>query len=249
MNYRKLFYNIYKENWIRENATSQEIAEYFYELTQGYTDYQFKNGMYVCYEEFIDNEYQDPVAMYGIINNEEIFKIYIQHRFDYKEKLIDLILYGCDDDIDEGYLDFIDNNSEYEKDDNGNITVFRGYSRISYTKEEFLNHLTEDELKEIVGKNNLPVPDARKSVDTLYGIQIIDTDGKVEDTAFFPTKSLRDKALDYLEEHRWCINNFEKIYYYISEFVDKYKFNLYYEKFQNYPFANNIDNIEFHYSN
>lgn len=153
MNYRELFYKIYKEKWLRLNVSTNELVDYIYETEKGNYDYQFKNGMYVCYNEFVNNEYQDEEVMKFIIDNEELYQLYLEHKNDAKEELIDKILKGACDDYYDRLDDFIRYTNGLECDDDFNITIYDSYSKQTISLESYLNGLTEKELRYIIGED------------------------------------------------------------------------------------------------
>ena len=153
MNYRDLFYKIYKEKWLRLNVSTNELVDYIYEKAKGNDDYQFKNGMYVCYNEFIDNEYQDEEVMKFILDNEELYQLYLEHKNDVKEELIDKILKGSGCEYYDSLDDYIRYHCGYEWDDEGNVLIEESYSKQTISLESFLNGLSEEELKGIIGED------------------------------------------------------------------------------------------------
>ena len=92
-NLKELAYELYKMHWTREHISKErQLAEYrSYYLTKledyddNYTleDYLFDNGyngeLYVCFDEFIDAEYEDADYMSYLLGNSVFWKAYKEY--------------------------------------------------------------------------------------------------------------------------------------------------------------------------
>lgn len=93
MNIAEFAYAIYKQNWLDENTTKEMRLD----ALRNYYDYQkeckinnytcdnyddwlsdvgFDTGCYVCFSEFLDNEYSDTEYMHELLDNEELISLY-----------------------------------------------------------------------------------------------------------------------------------------------------------------------------
>ena len=90
-NISKIAYELYKQNWIDAHTTTKErlnsLANYYIESDeqdeeQLYEDWLYEVGfngeIYVSYDEFLDNEYLEEDYMKEVLNNEILFKIYLE---------------------------------------------------------------------------------------------------------------------------------------------------------------------------
>lgn len=152
MNYRQRFYEIYKQLWLRRNVSDSELKKAIMENYQNDKDFQFQNGMYVCYNEFINNEFQNEEVIKFILNDDELYEIYLKEKDNKKEILVDEIIDGSDCEYYDNICDYLQNNG-LEWDDEFNITEINdmAYTKLSYSLREFLENLTIEELKYIIG--------------------------------------------------------------------------------------------------
>lgn len=151
MNYREKFYEIYKQKWLRNNVGENELANAIMEEYKSDSNFQFKNGMYVSYFEFINNEYQDEEVMKFILNDDKLFEIYLREKDNKCEELIDKIIKDSDCEYYDRLDDFIRYTKGLECDDEFNVIIKENYSTQTLSLEEYLNTLTEEELEYIVG--------------------------------------------------------------------------------------------------
>lgn len=92
----KLCYALYKVDWLNDHISPQRevaaIKDYYENVIDDaayiYDDYLEEFGydgeLYVCYEEFLDNEYQDDTYICGLLKDEELIEKYYQ---DLKERI------------------------------------------------------------------------------------------------------------------------------------------------------------------
>ena len=87
---RKLAYELYKIDWERNHMITAErkmdaVKNYFEvidELEAGYTfedylaDYGYDGELYVCYDEFLDNEYMEDDYICGLLDNPSLINMY-----------------------------------------------------------------------------------------------------------------------------------------------------------------------------
>ena len=153
MNYRQRFYELYKQMWLRENVSNEELKKAIMEDYEHDDDFQFKNGMYACYREFIDMEFQDEEAMKAILNDDALFEVYLRVKDDEKESLIDQIIDGSDCEYYDNITDWLENKG-LEWDDDFNIIEIddMSYSKNSYSLRGYLNSLSVEDLKYIIGE-------------------------------------------------------------------------------------------------
>lgn len=90
MNFRELCYELYKIDWESTHITQQikmDNIKNFYEdgyrycyssLEEYLCDIGYDCGIYACYDEFIDNEYQDTNYIRSLLDNEKLFKEYLE---------------------------------------------------------------------------------------------------------------------------------------------------------------------------
>lgn len=88
MNIKRMCYELYKVDWKRShNITAEKemeaIRDYFFGLVDAYdvytyedylNDFGYDGELYVCYEEFLENEYQDEEYMREILDDVEFIK-------------------------------------------------------------------------------------------------------------------------------------------------------------------------------
>lgn len=96
-------YELYKQNWIDENISQEqrlenirrwgqtEIENEDEDLAYSYEEYREELGysggeLYVCYDEFIEAEYQDRDFMRELLKSESLIQAYIE---DEEELLMD----------------------------------------------------------------------------------------------------------------------------------------------------------------
>ena len=93
MNIRELCYELYKIDWESTHITPKRKMEnlrVFYEENRindypysSYEEYLMEAGyngeIYVCYDEFIDNEYQDEGYIMALLDNEALFEEYLRY--------------------------------------------------------------------------------------------------------------------------------------------------------------------------
>ncbi|MBQ3543487.1 MAG: hypothetical protein IJA34_00620 [Lachnospiraceae bacterium] len=107
---RKLCYELYKLDWKNSHITvekeAKSIKDYFDGLIDSdaeytYNDYLEEFGyneeLYACYDEFLDNEYQDEEYICGLLNNEKFIDMYRKDKYERESKLrltFDITLYG-----------------------------------------------------------------------------------------------------------------------------------------------------------
>jgi hypothetical protein len=86
----KLCYELYKIDWkhshnITKDIERDNIKDYYEGLVDSDTEYTYDEYLeefgydgqiYVCYEEFCDNEYQDKQYMCELLDNEKLIKLY-----------------------------------------------------------------------------------------------------------------------------------------------------------------------------
>ncbi len=154
MSYRQRFYEIYKQMWLRLNVSDSELKKAIMEDYQNDKDFQFKNGMYVCYNEFLDMEFQDEEVMKFILNDDELYEIYLKEKDNKKEILVDKIIDGSDCEYYDSICDYLQNNG-LEWDDEFNIIEINdmAYTKSSYSLREFLEGLDIEELEYIIGED------------------------------------------------------------------------------------------------
>lgn len=86
---QQIAYELYKEHWKKEHGITREkemanIRDYYEVAYDGYSyeDYVFEYGysgeLYTCFDEFLDNEYQDEEYMCGLLDNKELIETYKQ---------------------------------------------------------------------------------------------------------------------------------------------------------------------------
>ena len=96
---QQIAYELYKEDWKKEHGITREkemtnIRDYYEVAYDGYLyeDYVFEYGysgeLYVCFDEFLDNEYQDEKYMCDLLDNEELIKIYKQDFIILRKNLV-----------------------------------------------------------------------------------------------------------------------------------------------------------------
>lgn len=89
---RKLCYELYKVDWKRDHMITTDIemdsikdyyevlieydADYTYE--EYLNEFGYEGELYVCYEEFLDTEYQDISYIRYLLDNEELISLYYQ---------------------------------------------------------------------------------------------------------------------------------------------------------------------------
>lgn len=96
LNIRKLSYETYKQKWVEDNTTAEmrikTTYDYSIEKQQSYSgeysfedyifDYGYDGSCYVCYDEFIDNEYQDKDYMTEVLTeagcNDDVYEMYLK---------------------------------------------------------------------------------------------------------------------------------------------------------------------------
>lgn len=90
INISKLCYELYKIDWkhshnITKDIEMDNIKNYYEGLIDNDTEYTYNEYLeefgydgqiYVCYEEFCDNEYQDKQYMCELLDNEKLIKLY-----------------------------------------------------------------------------------------------------------------------------------------------------------------------------
>ena len=95
---RKCIYELYKQDWIHEHLSNQQvkdtIVDYFEGLVDSSEDFTFQdyieeygytNGeVYSCYDEFMDNEYSDEEYIKSLL--EDYPKLLKEYQEDYKEE-------------------------------------------------------------------------------------------------------------------------------------------------------------------
>ena len=95
MNISELCYELYKEDWKHSNIITKDMEidsiKNYYEclITDDidskeytYNDYLEEVGyngkLYVCYEEFLDNEYLKEDYIKELLDNDNLYEIYLQ---------------------------------------------------------------------------------------------------------------------------------------------------------------------------
>ena len=90
INISKLCYELYKIDWkhshnITKDIEMDKIKDYYESLVDSDIEYTYDEYLeefgydgqiYVCYEEFCDNEYQDKQYMCQLLDNEKLIKLY-----------------------------------------------------------------------------------------------------------------------------------------------------------------------------
>lgn len=91
MTIKDLCYKLYQLDWERNHINPQiksDSLKNFYEESingkfSSYEEYLFEVGyngeIYVCYDEFLDNEYQDVDYIRSLLDNEMLFKEYLEN--------------------------------------------------------------------------------------------------------------------------------------------------------------------------
>lgn len=95
MNYiTKLCYELYKIDWKRSHGITPQIEmdsikDYYDGLVDADSDYNYDDylnefgysgELYVCYEEFCENEYLDWKYMIWLLDNEQLIEMYIDDK-------------------------------------------------------------------------------------------------------------------------------------------------------------------------
>ena len=89
---KKLCYELYKLNWEYDHNITAEtkaslLKDYFGNLVDNLADYTFSDyleefgydgDLYVCYEEFLDNEYLEEDYICSLLDNENLIAAYYQ---------------------------------------------------------------------------------------------------------------------------------------------------------------------------
>ena len=82
-------YDLYKEDWMRRITNKQKldrIRDYYDELLDGafegdFPEYEeevgYEQGIYVCFSEFLDNEYQDAEYMKTLFSDKQ-YQLYLK---------------------------------------------------------------------------------------------------------------------------------------------------------------------------
>lgn len=91
MTIRELAYELYKIDWKDQHKITPEIEMYcledYYEgLVDNHTNYTYEDylmnfgyygELYVCFDEFLDNEYQDKEYMEELFDDKTLYKEYL----------------------------------------------------------------------------------------------------------------------------------------------------------------------------
>lgn len=89
MDIKGMAYELYKLYWVEEHVSIHERAS---EIKRYYKDNCFvsfeewilingyNGSIYVSYDEFLDNEYQDEAYMKEILQDEELINLYLKDR-------------------------------------------------------------------------------------------------------------------------------------------------------------------------
>lgn len=90
MNIKKIAYELYKLDWKNSHITSEiemnSLREYALTSFYGQSDYTYEdyledtgyNGeLYVCFDEFVDNEYQDKDYMIHLFRSNQLISLYL----------------------------------------------------------------------------------------------------------------------------------------------------------------------------
>ena len=102
MTIKEKAYQLYKLDWLNSHGYTMEDIIYRVMSILDENDFDFKNfnmsgndaryvldlleeigfngEIYVCYDEFIDNEYQDKDYIKTLLNNEELFEEYLEEQ-------------------------------------------------------------------------------------------------------------------------------------------------------------------------
>lgn len=96
---KKLTYELYKIDWLTRITPTQMINEYkkYYDFINGeeledYTfdayleEYGYDGEIYVCYEEFTRSEYLDKAFIKGLLNDENLYRKYLEDIGEKSEK-------------------------------------------------------------------------------------------------------------------------------------------------------------------
>lgn len=91
MDIRELAYQLYIIDWKHEHITPEIEADAwkdYFEDAEDFTEYSFEDylwdcgygsgTLYVCYEEFLNSEYLNEDYMKELLNNEKLFKMYLE---------------------------------------------------------------------------------------------------------------------------------------------------------------------------
>lgn len=94
MDIRKLAYELYKIDWKDSHGIIPRVekdnlklySEYLTDFDSSYSyedyleDYGYYGQLYVCFNEFLDYEYQDVAYMKGLFSNDKLFQKYLKDR-------------------------------------------------------------------------------------------------------------------------------------------------------------------------
>ena len=86
----KIAYELYKQDWIDTHTNTRQrldsIVDYYLETDEQYSNptydeyiYEvgFNGEIYDCYDEFLDNEYQDKDYIIGLLKDTKLIYFYI----------------------------------------------------------------------------------------------------------------------------------------------------------------------------
>lgn len=96
MNISKIAYELYKQDWIDTHTTEKErinsLRDYYsfakqsidnYNEYSSYedwlSDFGFNGFIYSCYEEFLDNEYNDKEYIFNLLADTKLFDLYCKN--------------------------------------------------------------------------------------------------------------------------------------------------------------------------
>ena len=92
MKISELCYELYKEDWkwlfgVSRNAEQRYLIDYYlYTLSEDDSityeeyieEYGYSGNLYVCYDEFLDNEYRDEEYMLALLSNKMLQEEYLK---------------------------------------------------------------------------------------------------------------------------------------------------------------------------
>ena len=96
MSLSKIVYELYKQDWIDTHTTEKErinsLRDYYsfakqsidnYNKYSSYedwlSDFGFNGSIYSCYEEFLDNEYNDKEYIFNLLGDAKLFDLYCKN--------------------------------------------------------------------------------------------------------------------------------------------------------------------------
>ena len=89
MNFKKFCYELYKIDWMRRISADRQmdsLKKYYLDAEMDTTptsyeevleEFGFDGEMYVCYEEFKENEFKDKTFMKNLLDNDKLYMKYL----------------------------------------------------------------------------------------------------------------------------------------------------------------------------